>query len=371
MATTTTNAVSPTMGALRRTRTRFARRGLSTTPGSGGGLVLALLSAMAFGLSGPLGKPLMDAGWSPAAVTIGRVLFGALLLTPATLVLLRGKWGLVMQQKWPILAFGVLAVAGAQFCYFQAVTRIPAAVALLLEYMGVVLVVLIVWARTGRPPAPLTLAGMAVAVGGLVLVLDLESTGLDPLGVLWALAAAVGLATYFIAGSSVHKDVPGVAVAGLGMLVGGVTLLTAGALGLLSLSTSTAPSAIGSLAIPWWVGLALMGLLTAGVAYGTGTMATRRLGATVASFVGLTEVLFTALFGWLLLEQHLGPVQLLGGAVVLGGIVLVRLQEARELRAAVRRAEREAATTGATPARRGRNTQGAPEARESEPAPTA
>ena len=70
---------------------------------------------------------------------------------------------------------------------------------------------------------------------------------------------------------------------------------------------------------------------------------TRRLGATVASFVGLTEVLFTALFGWLLLGQHLGPVQLVGGAVVLGGIVLVRAQEARELRAAARRAEREAA----------------------------
>ena len=75
---------------------------------------------------------------------------------------------------------------------------------------------------------------------------------------------------------------------------------------------------------------------------GARTMATRRLGATVASFVGLTEVLFTALFGWLLLGQHLGPVQLVGGAVVLGGIVLVRAQEARELRAAARRAEREA-----------------------------
>lgn len=344
MATTTTNAVSPTMGALRRTRARFARRGLSTSPGNGGGLALAIISAMAFGLAGPLGKPLMDAGWSPAAVTSGRVLFGSLLLAPATLLLLRGKWHLVAQQRWPVLAYGVLAVAGAQLCYFQAVTRIPAAVALLLEYMGVVLVVLVMWARTGRAPAPLTLAGMGVAVGGLVLVLDLNSTGLDPIGVLWGLAAAVGLATYFLVGSSVDKDLPAVAVAGLGMFVGGLTLLVAGLFGMLSLSTSTAPSTIGSLEVPWWVGVALLGLVSAGLAYGAGTMATRRLGATVASFVGLTEVLFTALFGWLLLGQHLGPVQLVGGAVVLGGIVLVRAQEARELRTAARRAERETAT---------------------------
>lgn len=176
-----------------------------------------------------------------------------------------------------------------------------------------------------------------------MLVLDLNSTGLDPIGVLWGLAAAVGLATYFLVGSSVDKDLPAVAVAGLGMFVGGLTLLVAGLFGVLSLSTSTAPSTIGSLEVPWWVGVALLGLVSAGLAYGAGTMATRRLGATVASFVGLTEVLFTALFGWLLLGQHLGPVQLVGGAVVLGGIVLVRAQEARELRAAARRAEREAA----------------------------
>ena len=55
-----------------------------------------------------------------------------LLLAPATYILLRGKWHLVAQQRWPVLAYGVLAVAGAQLCYFQAVTRIPAAVALLL-----------------------------------------------------------------------------------------------------------------------------------------------------------------------------------------------------------------------------------------------
>lgn len=335
--TTTTASVSPTMGALRRTRARFARGGLA--PAGGGGLVLAIVSAMAFGLAGPLGKPLMDAGWSPAAVTSGRVLFGSLLLAPGTYILLRGKWHLVMAEKWSILAYGLLAVAGAQFCYFQAVTRIPAAVALLLEYMGVVLVVLVLWARTGKAPAPVTLAGMALAVAGLGLVLDLRSTGLDLIGVLWGLAAAVGLATYFLVASSVNKDIPAVAVAGLGMLIAGVVLVVAGAAGLLSLTRSTAPSAIGGLEVPWWVGLALLGLVSAGVAYGTGVMATRRLGATVASFVGLTEVLFTALFGWLLLGQHLGPVQLLGGAVVLAGIVLVRVQEARELRAAARVAQ--------------------------------
>ena len=48
---------------------------------------------------------------------------------------------------------------------------------------------------------------------------------------------------------------------------------------------------------------------------------------TLASFVGLTEVLFAVLFAWLVLGELPGAVQLLGGAVILAGIVAVRLGE--------------------------------------------
>jgi drug/metabolite transporter (DMT)-like permease len=49
----------------------------------------------------------------------------------------------------------------------------------------------------------------------------------------------------------------------------------------------------------------------------------------VASFVGLTEVLFAVAFAWLVLGQVLSVVQLAGGALVLAGIALVRLDEPR------------------------------------------
>lgn len=41
------------------------------------GLVFALSSAFAFGLSGPLGKSLMEAGWSPTAAVTARLAGGA------------------------------------------------------------------------------------------------------------------------------------------------------------------------------------------------------------------------------------------------------------------------------------------------------
>lgn len=70
-----------------------------------------------------------------------------------------------------------------------------------------------------------------------------------------------------------------------------------------------------------------LSVLAAALAYATGVAAIRRLGARVSSFVGLTEVLFAVLFAALLLGRRPGPVQLVGGAVVLVGIVLVRQGE--------------------------------------------
>jgi drug/metabolite transporter (DMT)-like permease len=58
-------------------------------------------------------------------------------------------------------------------------------------------------------------------------------------------------------------------------------------------------------------------------------MAARSLGSKVASFVSLTEVLFAVLWAWLLLGELPGPIQLLGGVLIVGGVVLVRLDELR------------------------------------------
>jgi drug/metabolite transporter (DMT)-like permease len=72
-----------------------------------------------------------------------------------------------------------------------------------------------------------------------------------------------------------------------------------------------------------------LALVAAVVAYVTGIAGARLLGAKVASFVGLTEVLFAVGFAWVLLGQSLGPLQLAGGALVLVGIALVRVDELR------------------------------------------
>ncbi len=228
--------------------------------------------------------------------------------------------------------YGALAVAGAQLCYFQAIERLTVGVALLLEYLGIVLVVLWVWAATRRPPGRVTLAGIAAAGFGLVLVLDVVGSGsLDPVGVLWGLGAAIGLATYYVLAAQ-ESTLPPVALAGLGLAVGAAILGVLGLVRVLPMAYAAGPVTLAGASVPGWTALAELALVAAAAAYLLGIVAARALGSTVASFVGLTEVLFAILIAWVVLGELPGWLQLVGGVLIVAGVLAVRTDEARRHR---------------------------------------
>ncbi len=302
--------------------------GATALTGTGRGLTLALLSAAGFGTSGTFGAALLDTGWSPGAAVTVRVMLAALLLTVPALASLRGRHRAFFAGWRSIVAFGLLAVAGAQLAYYSAVQTLSVAVALLLEYAGVLLVVLWLWAREGQKPRPQTVLGAGFSVVGLILVLQvLSGASIDPVGVLWGLAAAVGLAGYFVVSAKADDALPPLALAWGGLIVGGATLGLAGIIGVLPFAASTSDVTLVDRQVSWLVPVAGMVLLAGVVAYGFGVLAARALGATVASFVGLTEVLFAVGVSFLLLGQQLAGVQLVGGLLVVVGIVLVQADQ--------------------------------------------
>jgi drug/metabolite transporter (DMT)-like permease len=324
--------------------------------GSGAGLGLALVSAATFGTSGAFASSLLVAGWTAGAAVTVRVVLAAAALTVPALLALRGRVPQLRHGIGTVAVYGVVAVAGAQLCYFNAVQHLPVAVALLLEYSGVLLVVGWMWARHGHRPGRLTGLGGLAAVVGLALVLDLlSSRGVDPVGVLWGLGAAVGLAVYYVVSSGTDDALPPLVVAWGGLAVGALTLLIAGAVGVLPLATPRSDVTLASTRVSWLVPVLGMSLIAAAVAYVTGILGARLLGARVASFVGLSEVLFAVLFAWLLLEQTPRPVQLAGGALVVAGIALVRLDQGPEGAAAPPRPGRWSRRTADRAARSGLN----------------
>jgi drug/metabolite transporter (DMT)-like permease len=294
------------------------------------GVAFALASASSFGLSGALGRGLLDAGWSAAAAVALRVLVGAVVLVPVAVVQLRGRWSLLRRNASTVVGYGVVAVAGAQLSYFNAVDHMEVGVALLIEYVAPVAVVGWLWLRHGQRPGRLTLLGALLALAGLVLVLQLLSgVRLSPVGVAWALGAMVSLAVYFLLSSGSDDGLPGTVLAAGGLVVGGVVLLLAGAVGILPMHASTRPVRFETFTVAWWAPVLALGLLTAALAYVTGIAAIRHLGSRLASFVALTEVLVALLFAWWLLGEVPRAGQVLGAVLVVDGVVVVRLGEPR------------------------------------------
>ncbi len=318
--------------------TTFAHDNAGTTvpPGAGrigagqigAGIGLGVLSAVSFGLSGALGSGLLETGWSAGAVVEIRVAIGALLLLPFAVRSLRGRWSVLRRNAGLVVVYGVVAVAGAQFCYFSAVAHMEVGPALLIEFTAPAAVVGWLWLRHGQRPGRLTLLGAALAAVGLVLVLDvLSGADLSTVGVLWALAAMVGAATYFVVSADEANGLPPIALATGGLLTGAVALGALGLVGLLPMRAATADATYAGTELAWWVPLLALGSVTAALPYAAGVAAIRRLGSRLASFVGLLEVVSGVVFAWLLLGQLPGAVQLLGGALILAGVVAVRLGE--------------------------------------------
>jgi len=303
---------------------------VDTRAAGGAGLGLALLSAASFGTSGTFAASLLAAGWTPGAAVTVRVVVAALVLTVPALLLLRGQIDALRRGSRTITVYGLAAVAGCQLCYFNAVQHMSVAVALLVEYSGALLVVGWLWLRHRMRPRALTVAGAAVAVAGLVLVLDvLGSSSLSGTGLLWAAGSAVGLAVYFVLSASTDDALPPLVVAWGGLAVGGAVLALAGAAGVLPMAASRDDVVLLDAQVSWLLPVVGLSLVAAALAYVSGIGGARLLGAKLASFVGLTEVLFAVVFAWLLLGQELAPVQLAGGLLVLVGIALVRLDELR------------------------------------------
>ena len=292
------------------------------------GIPLAIGAAFAFGMSGAWARGLIDAGWTPGAAVTARVWVAALVLLIPTVLALRGRWRVLWRSAGMVAAYGLLAVTATQLFYFQAVAVMDVGIALLIEYTAPVAVILWLWVRRGERPSRRSILGAVIAFVGLVLMLDIVTGAkVDVAGILWALGAMVGAATYFVLSAKADTGLPPIALAGVGLLLGALGLTVAGLVGVLPVAWPTDDIAYRFGTVPWFLPVLAMGLVSTALAYLLGIASTRMLGSRLASFVALAEVVAALLFGWLLLGQLPDLLQALGGVLVLVGVIVVKLGE--------------------------------------------
>ena len=242
------------------------------------------------------------------------------LVVGALLLIQRVPLALTARQRKALPLIGVL-IAIQSLCLYSAVARLPVALALLVFNSFPLMTAL--WARVlyrHRPERALLIA-MPVILLGLVLALDVlgAASGLGAAGQ-WR---EIGAGVAFALGASTTF---GLALVLTQHEAGGLDgrLRTFATMAMVALLAGAAVVWRGGLALPvapagWW-GLALLTLL-----YGTGITilftVLPRLGVVGNSAVMNVEPVFALVLAWLILDQHIAPVQVVGALVVVGAVI--------------------------------------------------
>jgi len=280
------------------------------------GLGLCVLSAAAFGSLAIFGKQAYEGGLGVVGVLTVRFALAAPLLVVLALAARRG-----LRPGWPV-ALRLLALGGVGYAiqatlFFNALARIPAGTAALLLYLYPALVTAGAVALGRSRLDRATVAGLALSLAGIALVLGLPGERLDPVGVALGLVSACWYTCYILVGEYLLRGVDPLAASAYVSTGAACSFLAAavvvGGRGLVGAT----PSAYVAGAA-----MAVIGTALAIVAFLAGMA---RVGSAWASIASSFEPVFTVALGVAVLGDRLGPGKVAGGLAVVAGAVLLPL----------------------------------------------
>lgn len=290
------------------------------------GVLFGVTSSVAFGAGGPFAKALIAAGFSPLQAVWIRLVGTVLVLVALCLALRRpGQLATMGRHRWPIVLYGLVVVASCQALYFVAASRLPVGIAILLEYTGPVLVV--AWEKAVRHAhvSRESAIGVAVAMAGLAVVVQIWSgVHLDTVGLLAGLGAAAGNATYFLLIDRLADSIDPLTLTTGGMVVGMLALTPLAAPWAAPWHLLGQSVALGSHRLPGWAPAVFIVLISTVLSYLAGAAAIQRLNAPVAAGLAYVEPASATVVAWAALGERLSPTQIAGGVVVLAGAFLAQ-----------------------------------------------
>jgi drug/metabolite transporter (DMT)-like permease len=295
------------------------------------GTLLCLGSGAAFGAMAVFGKLAYAAGATVGTLlavrfSLAAALFWALVLGAGGTHELRA---LRVRDVGAALALGGCAYAIQAGCYFAALERIDASLLSLLLYTFPTIVAAAAVALGRERVDRRRMAALALASGGLVLVLAGAGRGaLDPLGAALGLAAAAVYSAYILVSDGIVGRIRPRVLSAL-VCTGAAASLTAGS----ALLGEFRP---GELTAAGWGWLACLAVVSTVAAISLFFAGLRRAGPTSASILATVEPVVTVLLAFLVFGEVLGALQLLGGTLVLGGVLVLYACKALRLKATIK-----------------------------------
>jgi len=324
------------------------------------GLALVVVSACGFGSGALFAKPVYAAGVDWMTLLFWRFLIAAA-ISWAWLFLIPGNRAsvrlLTRRNALILLALGAFYV-GNSGTYFAALETVPASLAALIVYLYPALVAVLslrfvrrlrgrrAWLALG-----ISTVGVALAVGGIA-----PATAPPLLGIALTVASPVIYSVWIILAARLSGErgdrelapadghsARGAAIppqdaetlatpsqtapaptAALMMTATAAVYLVA----MLVTGRSIAPATVPGSA---WFGLLGIAIVSTAVAVQAFYAGARRIGAAQAALVSTVEPIYTISLATLLLHDTLAPVQILGGILIIGGVVLAQTAPADDV----------------------------------------
>ncbi len=248
----------------------------------------ASIAVLVFPQVGPLG-----------AVAL-RLAFSALVLGAIARPSLRG----LSSQNWRTVLWYGLALAAMNTSFYLALERIPLGITVTIEVLGPMVLSIILARRW------LNTVWVVCAFGGVVL-LSHGPLDLDPLGVVFALIAALMWALYILGARRAGREFEGISGLALAMVVGSVVVVPFAA-------ATTGAVLIAPHILAIGLGIAL---LSSAIPYALELLALRRVPASTFSVLLAFAPVVAALAGWLVLKQALTAVQWVGVLLVVAACI--------------------------------------------------
>lgn len=284
------------------------------------GIGLCALAAVLWAASATVARRLIDDGTSPLELTEARALVAAVAF-----------WLIAAPRRRPrgarssrpsVLALGA-TIAAVNLTYFLAIERLPVAIAVIVQYTAPALVVVYDLIVERRRPSRATVLVLIGVLTGVALISDAAgafsgSGGLDPIGVTFAAASALGFAGYNILAARTEPAYGSIGAHARAFTV--ATLIWT----VVQVPRGLPDTLFEAHSLP---GIAVVTLVGTVAAFGIYSAGIRRIGATHATITSTVEPVAVAILGAIVLDQQLSGAQVIGAILVLVSVVLLRPRE--------------------------------------------
>lgn len=284
------------------------------------GYLMVITASILFGINGTLSRLLFDTGVSPVTLVEFRLLIGGVVLLAISGIWWRRELKLPKRDLGWIVAFG-LSLALLTYFYFVAISRLPLAVALIIQFSAPIWMALgeSIW-RRHLPSWPvclailLTLAGVALLTG----LWNQHLNGLDLVGVLYSILALLAFIAYLLLGRRIGRHIPALSATTYGALVASVFWFFVQPPWLVPAST-------------WQPGhiilIVLVGIVGMAIPFSLELGSLRRLDPTRVGIASMMELVAGAIVAYFVLKQALSLWQILGCLTVLVGIIILQFEQ--------------------------------------------